>query len=185
VAVDDDQDGTLTETQRRGLRAAGHLVRGLAAAAERQDPSSAAREPAGVGFVEAMTELAVDALRALSQPPGERDGAGTAGRAVTPDVARPAIGRPVTVWLHNTTTEEQRDLRLFCSELLNHDGGRLHARVVFTPAVTERLAAATSQAVTVAVEPAERTDPPGTYRGTILVTGRSNAWLAVEVAVPG
>ena len=180
--------GTLTDIQRLGLRAAGHVIGRLTA----QTESRAGRGvenlagKADVGrLLEEMASLAASVVRRFV-PAGSTFDASGAARDVARLAIEPTGTGDITVWLHNTTAHEQRDLRVFCGELLSHDGRCLRASLRFTPTLIERLGPGESRAVKVAVKVLAQlhmADPPGTYRGTILVAGQPETWLPVAVTV--
>lgn len=94
----------------------------------------------------------------------------------------PAGSATSEVWLHNGGPVDMGKIRLRCSDFLAHDGTVIAAGSVgFQPdevPIPER----SSRGVTVAVELAEDA-APGTYRGMIVVDGRPDAWLPVELVV--
>lgn len=174
----------LTDIQRLGLHAAGHVIRRLTTQTEAWAGRGADNlaSKADVGrLLDEVSGLAASAVRTFFSA-GSAFDASRATREVAPiAVERSGFG-DLTVWLHNTTAHEQRDLRVFCGELVSHNGHCLRAGLRFTPALIQRLGAGESRAVRVEA-PAHKADPPGTYRGTILVSGQPETWLPVAVTV--
>jgi hypothetical protein len=112
------------------------------------------------------------------------------GQSVSVDVATDVatgsvhldVGDSAEIWLHNSGSEDAADTVLRCSDLLAHDGGVIgSAAVHFTPAVVP-LPARSSRGVGVQVESGEGIGP-GSYRGTILLSGHPEVWLPIVVTV--
>lgn len=173
-----------TDIQRLGLRAAGHVIRRLTAQTEAWAGRGAENltSKADVGrLLEEVSGLAASAVRTLLPAASTFDASGAAREVAPIAVEQSGLG-DVTVWLHNTTAHEQRDLRVFCGELVSHNGHCLRTGLRFRPALIERLGAGESRAVRVEAE-VHKADPPGTYRGTILVSGQPETWLPIAVTV--
>lgn len=163
----------LTEIQRRGRRAVGQLVEQFLRQADRGSAT------------DIVTELFRTALRATA-PTGRTNADGSAGSAA-PGPVRLVVRAPgpprADIWLHNTTALDWRALSLRCGQLIDHTGRLLRATIAFQPEVVDLLAAGSSQRITVTASGADAADPPGLYRGTILVAGAPDAWLPIEVEV--
>jgi hypothetical protein len=163
----------LTEIQRRGRQAAGQLVERFLRQADRGSTANV------------VAELFRTALRAAA-PMARIDGDGSAQRTAH-DPVRLMIRSPgpcgVDIWLHNTTAEDWRALRPRCGQLIDHTGRVLRAAIAFQPEVVDLLVAGTSRRVTVTAHDGDAADPPGLFRGMILVAGAPDAWLPIEVEV--
>ncbi len=86
------------------------------------------------------------------------------------------------VWLHNHGSDDHGDVRLVCSDLLNHDGHVLSAdRVVLDPAHLP-MPKRSSRGVSITVDVGADV-PPGIYRGTVLASGHADLWLPIAVTV--
>lgn len=86
------------------------------------------------------------------------------------------------VWLHNNSAEDFGVVGVRCTELISHDGGAIaSASVQFEPAELP-VPGRSSRGVTIKVHVAPF-DPPGLYRGTLVVTGHPDLWLPVVLTV--
>lgn len=190
----------LGDIQRRGLRAAANIVDRLVAAVDGDGdgastaiPSEATEtEDAFGALADAWAELLRRSLQAYAQlirsgtrqrsPSMPRSGVDLEGPVPTP--VRTEVIRPGTVqtevWLHNTTGEDRRDVRVHVGPLRTHDGNALEAR--FDPDLVEELAARSSRGFVMTVD-VSADAAEGTYRGTILASGVPDMWLPVEVVV--
>jgi hypothetical protein len=163
----------LTEIQRRGRQATGQLVERFLRQADRGSTT------------DLVAELFRTALRTAA-PMARTTGDGSAQRTAQGPVRlmiRSPGPRRVDIWLHNTTPQDWRALRPRCGQLIDHTGRVLRAAVAFQPEVVDLLVAGTSRRVTVTAHDADAADPPGLFRGMILVAGAPDAWLPIEVEV--
>lgn len=163
----------LTEIQRRGRQAAGQLTERFLRQSDRGSTADLV-----AGLFRAALRTAAPLARTNGDGPAQRPAQGPVRLMVGP------AGSPCAdVWLHNTTAQDWRALRPRCGQLIDHTGRVLRAAITFRPEVVDLLVAGASRRVTVTAQNGDATDPPGLFRGTILVTGAPDAWLPIEVEV--
>jgi hypothetical protein len=74
---------------------------------------------------------------------------------------------------------------MHCGDLRAHDGTVVTAEdVAFDPCDVAELPPRSSRGVLISVDVARAT-PGVTYRGTVLARGLPNAWVPIELVVPG
>lgn len=91
---------------------------------------------------------------------------------------------PVTteVWLHNGGPEDLGKVRLWCSDLLAHDGGVIDSAMVrFEPDIVP-MVARSSRGVTMEIDVPDEVGS-GCYRGTLLADGYPDIWLPVVLTI--
>ncbi|WP_082690395.1 hypothetical protein [Mycobacterium sp. M26] len=86
------------------------------------------------------------------------------------------------VWLHNNSGEDFGVVQLRCGELISHSGGVIAAAATQCDPTDVPVPARSSRGVALKIHVAPF-DPPGIYRGTLVVTGHPDLWLPVALTV--
>jgi hypothetical protein len=108
---------------------------------------------------------------------------GIADAAGALNLEAPAPGSVTAeVWLHNRGPEDRGDVRIRCSDLLNHEGHILSSDDVVVDPGLIPMPKRSSRGVSVTINVS--TDiRPGIYRGTLLASGHAELWLPVALTV--
>lgn len=86
------------------------------------------------------------------------------------------------MWLHNRGATDLGEIHLRCSDLLADDGAVMSASAVTLDPATVPMPARSSRGINVKIEVPQGV-APGVYRGTLLVEGHTELWLAVVLTV--
>lgn len=187
----------LNAIQAEGFRAASQLVDRFVRAVGPADPQSgngnSAPEAVGAhGDLERLTRAwwSMFGQLLLAAAPGAQQtpfgaGALTFGHTAAGSVMLEATGPgwvSTEVWLHNNTQTDLGEVTLHCSELIAHTGHRIAAAATQCGPDAVPVPARSSRGVPLQVHVAPF-DPPGIYRGTLLVAGHPELWLSVALTV--